>query len=413
MFDFTPHRRVALVALAALVALSGAAAGASVTAATDVSPSGDADGSVASVDSFVASSDANVTIDHEGPLVLGAASNQSVRIRSDAPAGTDVTVALRSTRYNVLKSSEVTVGDDGTGTATFNLSRVEPGASFTVTVRDSDATADGVVVNESATVHRDATFPVSDPAPDYAIRGQVVNFATELDVDLAVEGSTYSETVAVDEDGAFAASFDLSSVSSGAEATVEVDGNPRSVSTVVVTQDSLDPTAYVLVEPANATILYPEETLLVHPKSDQTVYGTTNLRPGTELAVTAENDEPNSPNAFTRTATVTVREDGTFVAELNVTGVETGTNFSVGVGPGLARMNGRVVNESVTLPTVTTTEPTAKPTTDESAFTTETTTTTPDDDDDGHTDEFVPGFGVPAALVALLAALALARQRGA
>ena len=404
MFDSFPHRRVTLVALAALVVLSGAAASAPVTA--DVSPSEDANERISDTDSSVTSSNANTTIDHEGPLVLRAASNQSVQIRSDAPAGTNVTVGLRSTRYNVLKSSEVTIGDDGTGTATFNLSRVEPGASFTVTVRGSDARADGVVVNESATVHRDATFPVSDPASDYAIHGRVINFATELDVNLTAEGTTHSETVTIDEDGTFAASFDLSSVSSDTEAAVEVGGTSRSVSTVVVTDGSADPTAYVLVEPANATIRYPEETLLVHPKSGQAVYGTTNLRPGTELAVTAENDEPNSPNAFTRTANVTVREDGTFVAELNLTRVEPGTNFSVSVGPGLTRMNGQVVNESVTLPTVTTTEPTTRATTDESAFTTDTTTDSVDDNDG-----VVPGFGVFAALAALLAALALARQR--
>jgi hypothetical protein len=200
------HRRVVLAVALAALALSGAVAGAPVTTPADASVAG-TDGPVADANSSVASGDANVTIDHDGPLVLRAAPNQTVRVRSDAPAGTETTVTLRSARYNLLKSSEVTVGDDGTGTATFNLSRVEPGASFTVTARDSDARAKGVVVNESATVHRDATFAVSDPSSNYPIRGQVINFATELDVDLAVEGTTHSETVAVGEEGTFAASL--------------------------------------------------------------------------------------------------------------------------------------------------------------------------------------------------------------
>ena len=405
MFEVALHRRVALsIALVAL-ALSGAAV--PVTASTDVSPTR-TDERVTETNPAVTSSDANATIDHDGPIVLRSAPNQSVRVRSDAPAGTEVSVRLSSTKFNVLKSRQVTVGDDGTGTATFDLSDVDPGVPFTVSVSTNrDNRVEGVVVDESATVHRDATFAISDPASNYTIRGRVVNYATELDVDLTVEGATYSETVTVGEDGGFAASFDLSSVSKGAEATVEVGGTPRSVNAVVATVDSRDPTVYALVEPANATIRFPEETLLVHATSNQTVHGTTNVRPGTELTVKAENDELNSPNSFVRTDTVTVREDGTFVAELNFTGVEPGTNFTLVAGPGLASTKGQVVDGSVAIPTVTTT---ARSTTaDESGFSF--TTTTSDDSPDGHVDEFgVPGFGVLAALVALLAGLALARR---
>jgi PGF-CTERM protein len=419
MFETALHRRVALAVALAALALTGAVAGAPGTTSADVSTStgpsvesvdvsAERTGDLGPEDVSLASADANVTINHDGPVVLRAAPNQRVSVQSDAAAGTETTVTIRSPRHNLLRSSEVTVGDDGTGTATFNLSDVESGTSFTVTARDSAATIDGVVVAESATVHRDGTFSVSDPASDYALRGEVLGFATRLDLDLAVEGTTHSETVTVGEDDTFAASFDLSSVASGAEATVEAGGIPRTANTVVATGASGEPTAYVLLEPANATIRHPEETLLVHPDTDQTVRGTTNLRPGTELTVTAVNDDLNSPDAFERTDTVTVREDGTFVAELNVTGVEPGTNFSVAAGPGLARMHGRVVNESVTLPTVTTTEATTQSTTDESAFTNG--TTTPDEGSDGHVDEFVPGFGLPAALIALVAALALARR---
>lgn len=402
MLETALHRRVALAIALAALALSGAAVPVAVSA--DVSTTG-TDERTAEANRSVAPSDANATIDHDGPIVLRSAPNQSVRVRSDAPTGAEVTVRLRSVRFNVLVADEVTIGGDGTGTATFNLSHVEPGVPFTVST-GPDTEVAGFVIDESATVHRDVTFAISNPASNYTVRGRVTNYVTELDVGLVVEGTMYSETVTVNENGTFAASFDLSSVSTGAEAAVEVGGTPRSVNAVVATGNSPDPTVYALVEPANATIRFPEETLLVHATSNQTVHGTTNVRPGTELTVKAENDELNSPNSFVRTDTVTVREDGTFVAELNFTGVEPGTNFTLVAGPGLASTKGQVVDDSVAIPTVTTTRST---TVDESGFSF--TTTTSDDSPDGHVDEFgVPGFGVLAALVALLAGLALARR---
>lgn len=417
MLETALHRQVALAVALVALASTGAVAGVAV-GQTAVPPIEQTDASALGSDRLAdhsPSRNATVTAgaSDSGPLVLQSAPNQTVRVESDAPAGTELTVTIRSVRFNLLVTSEVTVGDDGTGNATFNLSNVEPGTTFTATVgSDAKTEVDGVVVNDSATVRRDAAFAVADPSSNYTVHGRVMDPAvSRLDVRITpAGGSSEPRTVAVREDGTFRATFDLSSVSAGTEVSVEVNGIPRSVTPVVVTDEDRAPTVYAFVETTpNATIQYPAETILVHSAPDQTVRGTTNLRPGTELTVTAVNDELNSPRAFTRSVNVTVREDGSFAATLDFDGVEPGTNFTVRVGPGLTYSKGRVVSDSVTLPTdaITTTTTPTPTTVNESGFPfTSTTDTT-----DGRADEFgVPGFGVPAALAALLAALALARR---
>lgn len=428
MFESPLHRRVALAIALAALALTGVSAGAiaggGAIVGTPVSTSDVADASLAEPTLSVASSETaangsvSATIVHDGPLVVRAAPNQTVRVKSNAPAGTEMTVRLSSGRFNLLKASQVTVGSDGTATATFNLSGVEPGTTFTATVsEDAETEVTGVVVNASATVHPDASFTVTDPALSYTIRGKAIDPAvSRLDVRYSSEGATPSEpkTVEVSDDGTFEVSLDLSSLDSGTEISVEVGGIPRSVNQVVVTDEGRPPTVYAVVEqPANATIHFPEETLLVHPEANQIIHGTTNLRPGTEIEVRAVNDERNSPNGFSRSVNVTVNEDGTFAAALNFSGVEPGTNFSLTVGPGLTTKSGRVVNESVEIPTVTATASTTTVNETDVPFTTNSTTaTTGDETHDEHTDEFgVPGFGIPAALVAVLAALALVRRQ--
>lgn len=420
MFEPSLHQRVALITMIALTVVSGAVAGGPAMAQTGVSTDEGHLRTGATDDAVAAETNVSVTfLPEDGPIVVHNASGQVVRFRTNADPGTEMIVTVRSSTFNILMSEKATVQKNGTGVAVFDISNVPPGATFTVTTHaDSDAETKGIVVQESASIHRDASFVPSDATSDYTVRGRVIDsFVGRVDVRLTSPDSSFSatETVAVEEDGTFAATFDLSSLPSDAEVSVTVGGIPRSVDEIFVAEASGSATVYAAVEtPANVAIRYPRETFLVHPAPDQTVIGKTNLRPGTELTVKAINDEMNSPKAFTRSTNVTVREDGTFVADLNFTGIEPGTNFSVKVGPGLTYRDGRVVNESTSIPTVTTT---ASPTTiassttvDESGFSTDTPTT--DESPDGHADGFgVPGFGVPVALLAILAGLVLALRR--
>lgn len=100
-----------------------------------------------SVDRNEASDGEPKVVEYEGDaLTLQSAPEQAVEGTTDLAAGTEVTVQLRSSGAGqpFLKQATTTVGEDGRLEATFDLSSVEPGAAFTVTVR-----ADGETVDEA------------------------------------------------------------------------------------------------------------------------------------------------------------------------------------------------------------------------------------------------------------------------
>lgn len=97
---------------------------------------------------------AGTTIDTaDGALTLDAAANQTVSGESDLAAGTELSVRLRSTSPSTpfLRAADATVQDDGTWTATVDLSSVADQPSFTAVVsHDGErlANATGEVVGE-------------------------------------------------------------------------------------------------------------------------------------------------------------------------------------------------------------------------------------------------------------------------
>ncbi|PSP56038.1 hypothetical protein BRC82_02565 [Halobacteriales archaeon QS_1_67_19] len=294
MIESPRYRRVAVAALVAFAALAGVAAAAP-------------DGTVVSPDERALSSvsadqdDFNATIGHDGDrLVVRAAENQTIRIRTDAEPGTEITVVAKSSSQ-FLKTQTVAVSDDGTATATFDFYDVAAGTEFVASVQKAEGSSvDGLLVNDTATI--DA-----------------------------------------------------------------------------------------------------EEPLTVASGSNLTVRGETSAEPGTELVVGAKSSDGTS---FLKTARATVSEDGTFAATFNFADVEPGTEFEVAVRENATLTPGPI--EGVVRETTTDES--------ESAFTTAgetetTSTTTTVRGTDGHADEFgVPGFGVPVALLALLAAIALATR---
>lgn len=100
----------------------------------------------------VADEDHDTTLDADGDaLTVESASGQSIAGETDLPAGTEVTIRLTSTGATTpfLRSATATVGDDGRFSAAVNMSAVDPGSTFEVTVRhdgDTLAIADGEVV---------------------------------------------------------------------------------------------------------------------------------------------------------------------------------------------------------------------------------------------------------------------------
>lgn len=316
MFDATPHRRVALVALAALVALSGAVAGAPVTATADVSPT-EIDRSPASVaETATPNENGSATVAHDGArLTVYAAADQEIRGETTAEPGTELIIVLESANGSFSEPERATVREDGTFAATFDLREMDSGSEFAVVVRKN---------------------------------GSVLGRET------------------------------------GARA--------------------LEPPALT------AEFVYEGERLTLHPTDEQSVRMRTNADPGSELTVELRVD-----GAFVSEARAPVADDGTATATFDLRQFDSGTEFAV-VAPDGTRADGVVVEASnETTHTATTHDES------EFAFTTAATTTATDaptdggdttDGNDGN-DGTVPGLGVPMALIALLAALAVARQRGA
>lgn len=109
--------------------------------------------------------DGGTTIDTDnGTLTLDAAPNQTLTGESDLEPGTDLTVRLRSSGSSMpfLRSADATVADDGTWTATVDLSSVSDQPRFTaVVIHDGDRLA-----NVTGRVVGEPTDPLDDVDPE-------------------------------------------------------------------------------------------------------------------------------------------------------------------------------------------------------------------------------------------------------
>lgn len=144
----------------------------------------------------------------------------------------------------------------------------------------------------------------------------------------------------------------------------------------------------------------------VSVSGEDTISGTTNLAPGTELNVVAQ-----SEGVFYKNVPVTVQQDGTFSATFDFSDYEEGTEFDVRVQNEGVSVKGAVKAQQTTTTTTSTTTTTTTTTsttstTSEDPSETSTTSSTTSTTTDGQ-----PGFGVAVALVALMAAALLALRR--
>ncbi|WP_135853669.1 BGTF surface domain-containing protein [Halorussus salinus] len=303
MSDTTLHRQVLVAALVLLAGVAGVATGTPVTVDDTSPPVQKIDTAVAQTDTTNESQNLTATVVHdENHLELSPTRGQNVSIRTNAAAGTKLTVELRENGM-FTDQYDAMVSENGTATLSLDLRSLEPGTNVSLVVRHGQQTltkASGIV--------------------------------TELSVTFVHEG----------------------------------------------------------------------DRLVVQQATDRTIRVETNAGVGTNLTI-----EAKSGGEFLKASGVTVAEDGMATGTFDFDDVTSGTEFTVSVRDGsrtLAETDGVILNESAMV-TETTDAPTETTTDDTETTADETGTTTGGDSESG-----VPGFGVPVALLALVAGVALARR---
>ncbi|MFC4549992.1 MULTISPECIES: BGTF surface domain-containing protein [Halorussus] len=383
MFDTSLHRRVTLAALVVLVTTAGAVAGVSAGATADAPTKTDVSLAAAS-DAAVqnATETLNVTIEHDADgLSVPASDSASVRGTTSAAPGTKLTVFLKSNASDFTDPAVVTVAENGTFDTAMRFGALDPGTEFEILVK-----RDGVVLaRESGTVLDQSNIqvsfqtavssagapPVVRAAPDQTIRLRTDAVpGTELSVRVKSDHFIHTEPAVVGKDGSANVTFDFGDVApnTAVELSAYHDGSGEAFETMAFIVNA---TANLSIEGEDATFRTAE---------NRTVRGTTDAEPGTNLTVMVHGDD------FERKRNVSVRENGSFAAEFDLSDVPPGANATVSV-----RRGSLVVSDSVNV-TI--------------AAKNETTTAA-----ETEADAPIPGFGAPAALAALLAALALVASR--
>ena len=181
---------------------------------------------------------------------------------------------------------------------------------------------------------------------------------------------------------------------------------------------------FSVVEPTvSFNNLNDNDVLQVQSSQNAQVSGTTNIAPGSSVTVRLRNSD--SGQAFLKTAKATVQGNGTFSTTIDMSDIDTGTNFTAEL-----RRGGKAIDDDVDgtvveqVETSTPSEETETPgetetpseTTTSGETTTASETTTQSGGNGGGTTTTTttsntPGFGVIVALVALVAAALLAVRR--
>ena len=222
--------------------------------------------------------------------------------------------------------------------------------------------------------------------------GQTVRLRTD-----AAVGTTLTVEVFVNESFAMES---FAKVSENGSATFPIDARSLGVSTgtevslVARHDDRKIAETTGVVKEVSTEFVYEGDRLVLRATEDETVRVRTDAEPGRELTVKVQGEQ------FVRTSLANVSEDGTATATFDLSDVESGTEVTVSVFRGDAETEGLILNESASLPSETTEK------TETTTEMTETTTGTTDSD----SESAVPGFGVPVALLALVASTALARR---
>ena len=178
-------------------------------------------------------------------LVLEATANETIRGTTDAAAGADLTVHVKSTDSEspFLYTESASVRENGTFATTFDLRSVEENATATVVVRNDT----GVLANRTARIDASVSEeptpePTREPgthlshegdrltvdaAPNQTVRGTTdVGAGSELTVRVRSTDSANpflrQQSAVVRDDGTFAVTMDFGSVETGTTFDISV-----------------------------------------------------------------------------------------------------------------------------------------------------------------------------------------------
>ncbi|ELZ82515.1 hypothetical protein C453_15558 [Haloferax elongans ATCC BAA-1513] len=362
--------------------------------------------------------------DNVGSLVLGDASVDTVAMWTAPDSESlsdldDVNEALEN--GNITQDSKVAFGDKAV------IQIVAPGLEGFVGAQDDETP------NFFSGAYNDSyrlTVNQSNPGPNRDAK--IIN-VSNASVVADGDNDTYFVVFNTEEIDAVRDEDDDGIIDNNENDNAELeDDDAFNVEFKMVGEDDVSNSNLALVEDDNSMTtsfenIEAEHTFDMDPVNvtnaeSQTVTGTTDVAPGTELTVRVKSDGDTQPR-FLKTATAYVTENNTFSATFDFSEQNVGDTFTVtlsGAGDVASdeEVDGNVV-ESVDTATQTpeeTTE-TPEPTTETPEPTTETpepTTETPEPTTETATETTstdTPGFGIAVALVALVAAALLAVRR--
>lgn len=304
-------------------------------------------------------------LNDENVVEVPTMDNVEVGGTTSAAPGTETTINLRSESgadVPFTMSKDATVDEDGSVTATFNMSEYAEGTNFTVTVRDFAPDRQDAVLVSNGPSEYDVSFNVVDAD------GNAVQNAS-----VSLNGDTHT----TDENGTVTATVTEGEYT----ATISADGYTMTTETVNVSDDTT-----VDVELMEAPTEY-DYTVEVVDQDDNAVSSAM-------VMVNGETYEVSDDGTVSLSLT-----EGEYTFEASADGYE-------GVTQAVSVSADGSVTLSVTEEMTTTTTPSDNTTTSEP-----TNTTTPSDDDNNSSGGSVPGFGVGIALVAIIGAALLAYRQ--
>jgi PGF-CTERM protein len=333
----------------------------------------------------------------------------------------DVNEAL--TEGQITQSSEVAVGDfavlqlqasgfEGRLDARQNedvssqFDSFDDTGAINLTIEESDPGA-----NQGAS-ELNLTYVGSEANVSVIADGQNDTYFIVVDTGEVNFKSPRSEPVPSNEDIGLEANF-----------TVVNNDSPRGQDFINEDNFDSDENSETIVEfNANEPDVEVSEPFNVSQASAQTVSGTTNIAPGTELSLRVRSQDGVSPS-FLKTADPVVQPDGTFSATFDFSQQNVGDEYDIIVQDPIrsedteeeGQVVGAVATDTATpepdTDTATPEPDTATPEPDTATPEPDTATPEPDTDTPTSTPTSTPGFGVVVALTALLAAALLAVRR--
>lgn len=273
------------------------------------------------------------------------------------------------------ETADITVSLAETDAATVKVGSKQVNYIATVVVEDGNGDGEVVLRYDTSAAGHGGAFAVADDADAVAVESE-----TEFDDGHLLAAGAYDLAVEPGDDGNVSDASDV--------ATLTVEEAPET--TTGAETETSTPGRYA----GHADDI--EDGLVLAPARNQTVTGTVDAEPGTEVVV-----ETKSSGEFLKTDSTTVGEGGQFRAGFDFSDLPNGTEFDVEV-----RADGEsLTSASGVLRSPPTAETTQQPMRDETTEDAGNTTAQPSQDGT------VPGFGLAAGALAVAGAVLLGRRR--